>query len=86
MARAKNTGKFGAGGAKTSSAILIAHRISDLNPPWSAACPDIVLLGTLVPGDKCVLIDLMRPLRYERVYLPLCQVADTPFHIQREVI
>ena len=23
-----------------------------------------------------------RPLRYERVYLPLCQVADTPFPIQ----
>ena len=21
------------------------------------------------------------PLTYERVYLPLCQVADTPFHI-----
>ena len=24
----------------------------------------------------------VRPLGYERVYLPLCQVADTPFHIQ----
>ena len=23
-----------------------------------------------------------RPLGYERVYLPLCRVADTPFHIQ----
>ena len=23
-----------------------------------------------------------RPLGYERVYLPLCKVADTPFHIQ----
>ena len=23
------------------------------------------------------------PLGYERVYLPLCKVADTPFHIQR---
>ena len=22
-----------------------------------------------------------RPLRYERVYLPLFEVADTPFHI-----
>ena len=22
------------------------------------------------------------PLGYERVYLPLCKVADTPFHIQ----
>ena len=25
---------------------------------------------------------LSRPLGYERVYLPLCEVADTPFHIQ----
>ena len=25
---------------------------------------------------------LYRPLGYERVYLPLCKVADTPFHIQ----
>ena len=24
----------------------------------------------------------MRDLGYERVYLPLCKVADTPFHIQ----
>ena len=27
-----------------------------------------------------------RPLGYERVYLPLCQVADTPFHIQGDDI
>ena len=26
--------------------------------------------------------DICRPLRYEKVYLPLCQVADTPFYIQ----
>ena len=25
---------------------------------------------------------IYRPLRYERVYLPLGKVADTPFHIQ----
>ena len=25
-----------------------------------------------------------RPLGYERVYLPLCEVADTPFRIQGE--
>ena len=25
---------------------------------------------------------VFRPLEYERVYLPLYQVADTPFHIQ----
>ena len=23
-----------------------------------------------------------RPLEYDRVYLPLCKVTDTPFHIQ----
>ena len=27
-------------------------------------------------GNTC------RPVGYERVYLPLCKVADTPFHIQ----
>ena len=26
--------------------------------------------------------DIIRPLGYERVYLPLRKVADTPFHIQ----
>ena len=26
--------------------------------------------------------DTVCPLEYERVYLPLCKVADTPFHIQ----
>ena len=26
--------------------------------------------------------DLIRPIGYEMVYLPLCKVADTPFHIQ----
>ena len=25
-----------------------------------------------------------RPLGYERVYLPLCKVVDTAFHIQRD--
>ena len=28
----------------------------------------------------------IRLLGYERVYLPLCEVADTPFHIQRDVL
>ena len=28
------------------------------------------------------LLGIYRPLGYERVYLPLCKVADTPFHIQ----
>ena len=27
--------------------------------------------------------DTSRPLGYERLYLPLYKVADTPFHIQR---
>ena len=27
-----------------------------------------------------------RPLGYERVYLPLCKVADTPFYIQGDDI
>ena len=29
---------------------------------------------------------IYRPLRYERVCLPLCKVADTPFHIQGDDI
>ena len=32
--------------------------------------------------NSALLILNIRPLGYERVYLPLCQVADTPFHIQ----
>ena len=27
-----------------------------------------------------------RRLEYERVYLPLCEVADTPFHIQGDEV
>ena len=27
-------------------------------------------------------ISIISSLGYERVYLPLCKVADTPFHIQ----
>ena len=26
--------------------------------------------------------NIKRPLGYERVYMPRCKVADTPFHIQ----
>ena len=29
----------------------------------------------------CKRMFVIRPLRYEKVYLPLCKVADTPFHI-----
>ena len=32
-------------------------------------------------GVRLVFV-IYRPLGYERVYLPLCKVADTPFHIQ----
>ena len=32
--------------------------------------------------SKLNLYVIFRPFRYERVYLPLCKVADTPFHIQ----
>ena len=31
-------------------------------------------------------VSLYRPLGYERVYLPLCEVADTPFHMQGDDI
>ena len=29
---------------------------------------------------------IYRPLGHERVFLPLCKVADTPFHIQGDNI
>ena len=36
---------------------------------------------------QCVLTTVIyRPLGYERVYLPLYKVADTPFHIQGDDI
>ena len=31
-----------------------------------------------------VCVHIIRPLGYERVYLPLHEVADTPFHIQED--
>ena len=40
--------------------------------------PIIARLGRAMVGDW---VCTMRHLRYERVYLPLCEVADTPFHI-----
>ena len=37
----------------------------------------------MIQHDKARDLDgLISTLRYERVYLPLCKVADTPFHIQ----
>ena len=29
-------------------------------------------------------VDICRTLRYERMYLPLCEVADTPFYIKED--
>ena len=29
-----------------------------------------------------IMCTIIRYLGYERVYMPLCKVADTPFHIQ----
>ena len=41
-----------------------------------------VLIGELPP--HYLQITITRPLGYERVYLPLYTVADTPFHIKGE--
>ena len=41
-----------------------------------------VLFSPLVRDHTTNLYKPRRPLEYERVYLPLCEVADTPFHIQ----
>ena len=40
-----------------------------------------LFLNDLINGIY-IHIYIYRPLGYERVYLPLCKVADTPFHIQ----
>ena len=37
-------------------------------------------------NNTCIIRSTIRPLGYERVYLPLYKVADTPFHIQRDVL
>ena len=44
----------------------------------AAAVTNSVKYSKQPASDKGCLI---RPLRYERVYLPLCKVADAPFHI-----
>ena len=36
----------------------------------------------LINIQPIALIDIYRPLGYERVYLPLYKVADAPFNIQ----
>ena len=41
-----------------------------------------VRLDNIKAKYKRALITSYRPLGYERVDLPLCRVADTPFHIQ----
>ena len=60
------------------------HLLTDLSLKWMKKCT----VGEL--SAQCVQVDLkfelslliFRPPGYERVYLPLCKVADTPFHIQ----
>ena len=43
-----------------------------------------MLIHELCQVNIAYIIDhTIRPLGYERVYLQLCQVADTLFHIQR---
>ena len=37
-------------------------------------------------NNTCIIRSTIRPLGYERVYLPLYKVADIPFHIQRDVL
>ena len=41
---------------------------------------------TCVHGSLYNIIPINRALGYERVYLPLYRVTDTPFHIQGDVI
>ena len=36
----------------------------------------------LIYNAQSHMMPIRRPSGYERVYLPLCQVADTPFHVQ----
>ena len=45
---------------------------------------EVYVRGVILTGITiyCISgIPVYGPLGYERVYLPLCQVADTPFHI-----
>ena len=46
--------------------------------------PPIELFEELITFHKIVYV--FCNLGYERVYLPLCKVADTPFHIQGDDI
>ena len=43
-----------------------------------------VMLSTYYCTTKLIFVCVIRLLGYERVYLPLCKVADTPFYIQRD--
>ena len=36
----------------------------------------------ILKKNEDMLQNIYSPLEYERVYLPLCKVADTPFHMQ----
>ena len=43
--------------------------------------PEATILTAVILSNTD-LQGVIRPIGYERVYLPLCKVADTPFHIQ----
>ena len=43
---------------------------------------DLHLCDDAAPGKLSSNKQIYHPIGYEKVYLPLCKVADTPFHIQ----
>ena len=53
----------------------VASRIVAVGLPYVCDIITLVVWAT-IQSDTC------RPIGYERVYLTLCKVADTPFHIQ----
>ena len=58
----------------------------DQDPSTAKPTPltEAPFLWTYTGGDR--VSTKSRPLGYKRVYLPLCTVADTPFHIQGDEI
>ena len=43
------------------------------------------LIQNIGGAYKFIVYSILHPLEYDRVYLPLCKVADTPCHIQGDV-
>ena len=57
--------------------------MSALTEDRVAVCWHIFILQPyLLITAMTIILGIFRPLGYERVYLPLCKVADTPFHSQ----